>query len=103
MKKINLFLLRALRASKGQLRRQAFNVVDTTVKLLTVVILVFVTFMKREDVAQTLEFMFDIDIPPLTATTTVTVEVALPEGEKLQVEFNPDQLAAILAAIEAGK
>lgn len=90
--KIRPFLLRAL-------RRQAVNVVDVSVKLLTVAILVFVTFWKAEDVAQTLEATFNIDIPPLTVANTVEVQIMLPEGEKLQVEFNADQLAAILAAI----
>lgn len=94
-------LLRALRVSIGPLRRQAFNVVDTAVKLLTVVILVIVTFWKAEDVAQTLEATFNIDIPPLAVANTVEVQVVLPDGEKLQVEFNPEQMALILAAIEA--
>lgn len=94
--KINPFLLRAL-------RRQAVNVVDVAVKLLTVAILVFVTFWKAEDVAQTLEATFNIDIPPLTVANTVEVQIMLPEGEKLQVEFNAEQMAAILAVIEATK
>lgn len=101
MKKVNPFLLRALRATKGPLRRQAFNVVDTAVKLLTVTILVFVTFWKAEDVAQTLEATFNIDIPPLAVANTVEVQVVLPEGEKLRVEFNDEQMALILAAIES--
>ena len=91
--KIKPFLLRAL-------RRQAVNVVDVAVKLLTVAILVFVTFWKAEDVAQTLEATFNIDIPPLTVANTVEVQIMLPEGEKLQVEFNAEQMALILAAIE---
>lgn len=93
--KIKPFLLRAL-------RRQAVNVVDVAVKLLTVAILVFVTFWKAEDVAQTLEATFNIDIPPLTVANTVEVQIMLPEGEKLQVEFNAEQMALILAAIESG-
>ncbi len=93
--KIKPFLLRAL-------RRQAVNVVDVAVKLLTVAILVFVTFWKAEDVAQTVEATFNIDIPPLTVANTVEVQVVLPEGEKLQVEFNPEQMALIFAAIESG-
>ncbi len=91
--KIKPFLLRAL-------RRQAVNVVDVAVKLLTVAILVFVTFWKAEDVAQTLEATFNIDIPPLTVANTIEVQVVLPEGEKLQVEFNAEQMALILAAIQ---
>lgn len=92
--RINPFLLRAL-------RRQAANVVDVTVKLLTVAILVFVTFWKAEDVAQTLEATFNIDIPPLTVANTIEVQIVLPEGEKLQIEFNAEQMALILAAIQA--
>ncbi len=93
--KIKPFLLRTL-------RRQAVNVVDVAVKLLTVAILVFFTFWKAEDVAQTLEATFNIDIPPLTVANTVEVQIMLPEGEKLQVEFNAEQMALILAAIESG-
>lgn len=73
------------------------------VKLLTVAILVFVTFGKAEDVAQTLEATFNMDIPPLTVANTVEVQIVLPEGEKLQVEFNPEQMALILAAIAESK
>ncbi len=90
--KIKPILFRAL-------RRQAVNVVDVAVKLLTVAILVFVTFWKAEDVAQTLEATFNIDIPPLTVANTVEVQIMLPEGEKLQVEFNAEQMTLILAAI----
>lgn len=71
------------------------------VKLVTVAVLVFVTFLKAEDVAQTLEATFNIDLPPLSVANTIEVQVVLPEGEKLQVEFNPEQMALILAAIEA--
>ncbi len=94
--KIKPFLLRAL-------RRQAVNVVDVAVKLVTVAVLVFVTFLKAEDVAQTLEATFNIDLPPLAVANTIEVQIVLPEGEKLQVEFNPEQMALILAAIAESK
>ncbi len=93
--KIKPFLLRAL-------RRQAVNVLDVSVKLVTVAVLVFVTFLKAEDVAQTLEATFNIDLPPLAVANTIEVQIMLPEGEKLQVEFNAEQMAMILAAIESG-
>ena len=94
--KIKPFLLRAL-------RRQAVNVLDVSVKLVTVAVLVFVTFLKAEDVAQTLETTFNIDLPPLAVANTIEVQIVLPEGEKLQVEFNPEQMALILAAIAESK
>ena len=93
--KIKPFLIRAL-------RRQAVNVLDVSVKLVTVAVLVFVTFLKAEDVAQTLEATFNIDLPPLAVANTIEVQVVLPEGDKLQVEFNDEQMALILAAIESG-
>ncbi len=85
------------------LRRQAVNVLDVSVKLVTVAVLVFVTFLKAEDVAQTLEATFNIDLPPLAVANTIEVQIVLPEGEKLQVEFNPEQMALILAAIAESK
>lgn len=76
-------------------------ILEVTVKILTAITLIITIFLTAEPAAQQIETTFNINIPPLTLENKIEVVIVPPDGEAIQLEINPEQMAQILAALEA--